>query len=728
MCGGSGTRLWPISRPFRPKQFVPLVGERTLFQETVARVSGLANMGGLVVVAGQRQGGWITEQLEGVDAHVILEPTGRDSAPAIAAAALHIAAVDPDGIAVVVASDHHIPDVAAFCATIERAAARAVEGRIVTLGIRPRAPSAAYGYIRPADGEEVCDVAAFVEKPDAETAARYIAEGYLWNSGNFIAQASTLVAELKAHAPDIARGTAAALADAGRTPHGLVLGDSFRTVPKLSIDYAVMEHTARASVVAAQLDWSDLGAWDAIHAALPKDDGGNALYGSAEAETARNSLVFNATGAHVVLDGVEGLNVVVDDDAILVSRLDRAQEIKEVVARIPERLRDIAVQTFDLRAQTERLEAWLFVRALPLWWTHGYDHDARMWREELDRDARLTAAPARARVQGRQTWVFGAAGGAGWNGPAAAAVAAGLQGMTRYAAYNRPLLRARIDRDGVAVDASHRIYDQTFAILALSASRLPDAEERALGLLDALEEHFPAHEGGLRENGDQPFQANAHMHLLECALAWVERSWSQRPWAPRSGASPRWRLWVDRIEALARDRLVENGALREFFDDGWTPLADDPLVETGHQFEWAWLLQKAHRSRGGRGVTPLADRLFRTGLKGIHRSGFAADHLDVRSGKLADRARLWPQTEWLKASLLLLEDADEEAAAAYRAEAARAVRALDRYLLADGLWRDKLKLEQGAFVSEPSPASSLYHITAAILQMRATLEATRGRP
>ena len=722
MCGGSGTRLWPISRPFRPKQFVSLVGERTLFQETVARVGPLAEGGGeLVVVAGARQGEWIAQQLEGRAAHVILEPTGRDSAPAIAAAAHHVAGLDPDGIAVVVASDHHIPDAEAFRDAIREAAERAAGGDIVTLGIRPRAPSSAYGYIQPADEAAVSAVAAFVEKPDAATAARYIASGYLWNSGNFIARARTLLDELELHAPDVASGTAEALRKATQTPHGTLLAPSFATVPKVSIDYAVMEHTERAAVVAAQLDWSDLGAWDAIHAALPKDDHNNALYGSAEAETARDSLVFNATGAHVVLDGVEGLNVVVDDDAILVSRLDRAQDVKQVVARIPERLRDIAAETFDLRAQAARLESWLFVRALPLWWSHGYDHEAGMWREELAADGRLTSVPARARVQGRQTWVFGAAGGAGWRGPWPTIVRAGVEGMRRYAAYDRPLLRSRIDRDGAAIDATHTIYDQAFAILALSASDLPDAEARALGFLDALEAHFPTHgEDGLRENGERPYQANAHMHLMECALAWVERSWTERPWASRADASPRWRAWVDRIERLARERMVVDGALREFFDSGWKPLADDPLVETGHQFEWAWLLQKAHRSRGGRGVAPIADGLFRTGLRGVHASGFAADHMDVRDGRLADRARLWPQTEWLKASLLLMEDAEPEAREAYRREAARALRALDRYLVADGLWRDKLQLDEGRFVVEPSPASSLYHITAAVLQMRAT--------
>lgn len=337
MCGGAGTRLWPASRPSRPKQFIPLTGDRSLFQETALRVADLARDGGvLIVVGGVAHREWIMTQLQeiGVEATVLLEPEPRDSAAAMAAAAVWTERRDPDGINVFVASDHHIPDDAAFRAAVRDGAEEAARDRIVTLGVRPTGPSSAYGYIRPA-GPGLAPVGAFVEKPDTETAARHVAEGYLWNSGNFIARAATLLDELRMHAPEVERAVRTALPQDGHSP--ITLNAAFGTAPKISIDYAVMEKTRRASVLPVDFAWSDLGAWDAVHASGQGDRGRHIL------EDADGCLVRAPEGILVVALGVRNLAIVVERDAVLVCDLERAQEIKRVV----DRLRDEAPNHLD---------------------------------------------------------------------------------------------------------------------------------------------------------------------------------------------------------------------------------------------------------------------------------------------------------------------------------------------------------------------------------------------
>ena len=713
MCGGAGTRLWPASRPSRPKQFLPLTGRLSLFQQTVERANGIAGARETVVVAGERQGGWLTGQLSalGVDATVILEPEGRESAAAVAVAAAHVAAADPGGVLVVLAADHHVPDAAAFREAVDTAAEAAADGRIVTLGIRPASPSEAYGYIRPATSDTVSDVGRFVEKPDRATAEGYVAQGYLWNSGNFIARADALVAELETHAPDVIAGARAALADTRTATHGRVLGEAFRQVPKISFDHAVMELTDRAAVVRAAFAWSDLGAWDAIHAALPQDPDGNAVEGDAVLVDVRGSLVRVGGGRFVALSGVDGLAVVVEDDAVFVSRLDRAQDVKRVVDELRIRARpeiDRAAPIFDVALTAERMTRWLHAAALPLWWSLGYDHERAMWRESLTPEGRPAGENRRARVQGRQTWVYATAAGTGWAGPAREVVAAGRRAIAVYAGEDG-CLRTLMSPEGAVLNDAVLLYDQTFVLLALAAASDlgEDTEGEALTLLDRLEERF-RHGTGFRETGGHPFQSNAHMHLFEAACAW----------AMRDGTSERWRALADEIAALAVDRFVdEAGFLREFFTADWQPApgADGEVVEPGHQFEWAWLLA---RWDGGR--LDAAHRLFEAGLRGVDPvRGAALDRMDTRLKPTTDRARLWHQTEWLKAALILHDHAPEVERPRFLEEAGRAAAILQRYLQTPvtGLWHDKLGGDD-TFANEPAPASSLYHIVSAIEQLR----------
>lgn len=325
MCGGAGTRLWPASRPSRPKPFLKLTGDRSLFQETVLRVAPLVREGRLIVVGGQAHARWIAAQLAEieVEAQVLLEPQARDSGPAMAAAAAWTRRLDPEGVNAFVASDHHIPDGEAFRAAVTEAAEEARRGRIVTLGVAPSFPASAYGYIKPT-GRGLSRVEAFVEKPDAAMAGRYILQGYLWNSGNFIVRAATLIEELGRHAPEMARAAEAALPP-GEAADQALLGEAFAQAPKLSIDYAVMEKTRLASVLEVHFQWSDLGAWDSLAAV----EGGGA--GTRVLQDAEGCVVRAAEGMVVAALGVRNLAIIAERDAVLVCDLGRAQNLKGVI-------------------------------------------------------------------------------------------------------------------------------------------------------------------------------------------------------------------------------------------------------------------------------------------------------------------------------------------------------------------------------------------------------------
>ncbi len=716
MCGGSGTRLWPASRPSLPKQFIPLAGNRSLFQETVARVAGLCQNGGeLVVVGGLSHKRAILDQLEeiGVSAVILLEPEGRDSSAAMAAAAEWTAQRAPEAINLFVASDHHIPDAEAFRQSVGKAASAAAQGRIVTLGVVPTEPSSAYGYIAPS-GPDLSAVSAFVEKPDQATARRYISEGYLWNSGNFIVRSDVLCQEISERAPAVSEAVRSAVAGAEIDGSCLTLGAGFKAAPKISIDYAVMEKTTRASVLPVRFEWSDLGAWDSVHASGEGDVGLHIL------EDSEGCLVRACDGVMVAAIGLRDVGIIVERDAVLVTDLKKSQDVKKVV----ERLRKLSPQHLDfpapeplesLEAGATRFAAWLRQSALPIWSTLGQAENGA-FEEVLGLDGRHISASRRARVQARQLQVYAEAGRQGWRGPWKAVVETGLDQLrTAYLRLDGQM-RTLLAADGSPLDETAMIYDQAFLIFALAsisnATAQPALEVEASAVRDLLLHQVDAH-GGLRESGSHPYQSNAHMHLLEAALAWEE-----------NGGGREWSAFADQIVHLARTRFIDagTGSLREFFDVEWSPAAgeDGRLVEPGHQFEWAWLLARYGRSRNDAGVLSDAWRLYESGLKGVDaKRGVAMDALNIDGSVRSPRSRLWPQTEWLKASLILATLNDDVRRAQCLEQAARAQRAVWRYLTPQGLWHDKM-LENGSFIDEPAPASSFYHIMAAYTQVKET--------
>lgn len=338
LCGGSGSRLWPASRDSRPKQFLALTGDDSLFQETLKRVSG-PDFDNPIVVTGQDYRFLVAEQLRqvGVTGDIVLEPCRRDSCAAIAAAAHLAVARDPDAAMLVLAADHAIPDVAAFLDHVRRGGAAAEAGRIVTFGMHPSRPATGYGYIHPGPAlaqPGVHAIAAFVEKPNAETAEAYVAAGYLWNSGNFLFKAQVFLDELDRLAPEIGRPVGEAVAAAHRDLDFLRLdAAAFGLAVAKSVDYAVMEKTALAAVVPSDFSWSDVGAWGAIWELAEKDADGNAAHGDAAFLDARNSYVHSPDRLTAVV-GLDDVVVVTTRDAVLVVAREQAEKVKAMVGRL----------------------------------------------------------------------------------------------------------------------------------------------------------------------------------------------------------------------------------------------------------------------------------------------------------------------------------------------------------------------------------------------------------
>jgi mannose-1-phosphate guanylyltransferase / mannose-6-phosphate isomerase len=341
LSGGSGTRLWPVSRESFPKQFWPLLSDRTMIQQTASRARA-EWFAAPLLVCNQEHRFVVAEQLReaGIaDARIVLEPVGRNSAPAVAAAALLVAEEDPDAVIWIMAADAEITHLDRLHEALQAAAAAAREGHVVTFGMQPTAPEIGYGYIEIGAAlpghARVHAVARFVEKPDAATAADYLAGGkHLWNSGMFVFTARTMLDELQTHAPEVLAAMRQAVAERRTDLDFIRLApDAFAASPNISLDYAIAERTRRAAVVPADLGWSDVGSWQALWELNKKDAAGNVTSGDVLLEGAENCYV-RSDGKLTAVLGLRDVVVVVTPDAVLAMDRARAQDLKKIVDRL----------------------------------------------------------------------------------------------------------------------------------------------------------------------------------------------------------------------------------------------------------------------------------------------------------------------------------------------------------------------------------------------------------
>ena len=356
LSGGSGSRLWPASRSKRPKQLLPLVDERTMFLTTVERAEALPNAGPPLVVCNEDHLPGIQQELTAADhrgAPVIVEPTGRNTAPATAAAALQLMKDGADPLMFVMPADHVIRNEEAFAEAVAVASRFADNGYLLTFGVEPSSPETGYGYIRYGDrlADGVRRVDAFKEKPDASTAEEYLASGhYLWNSGMFMFRASRFIDELAKHAPDVLTATRAAL-DAADVEGSVTRlhAKSFRAAPSISIDYAVMEHTDDAAVIPMHAGWSDVGSWSALWDIGRHDENGNVVKGDVEMIDVHHSYL-RSNGRLLAAIGVDDVVIVDTPDVTLVTRRDRSEDVKQIVERLREEDRsEIITDGCDVR-------------------------------------------------------------------------------------------------------------------------------------------------------------------------------------------------------------------------------------------------------------------------------------------------------------------------------------------------------------------------------------------
>ena len=724
MSGGVGSRLWPLSREDNPKQFHDLAGNGSMLSKTVrrlkARVEGETPV---FVIASERHAALVRDDLAGLDIDgAIFEPTGRNTAAAVAVAAMHALALYGDDLVLVVPSDHEISTDHQFWATIERGVPAALAGRLVVFGIRPVHPETGYGYIETAaSGDvDVADVARFVEKPDLQRAEAYLAAGnFYWNAGIFLFRAGTMRDAFLRLRPDIWNGVEAAFRAANREVSGLYLPLApYEAVPSTSIDYAVVERLHGIAMVRASFRWNDLGSWQSLLDVGPSDGDGNVVVGDIVALDCENSYL-RSDGRLVTAIGLRDMAVVSTADATFVAPVSHSQHVKKIVeeleknGRLETRYTPSQDRVLRNGAWMPRVRHWLFEEALPVWSSLAIDTRHGGYYEALGFDGRPVLRPKRMRTMARQIFAFSVAKLYGWDGPADRLVAHGVEfisakGRTPGGGWVRTLAI-----DGTVVDPTEDAYDHACVLLALAhAHRAGNTEALRLGeetfafLDEALEDHNMR--GFLETSQGQGLRrTNPHMHLLEAFLAWHEAT-GNRQYLRRAA----------RIIDLFRSHFfdADSWTIGEYFDDDWKPATGEKgqWTEPGHHFEWAALLVEFARQSGQKDLIGFARKLYASAIaNGLNRATGLAYGAVSRDGIPLERtSRSWPQTEAIKAAMAL----DDTGGPDLKPEIEARVGRLFRWHLDPaprGLWLDLID-ERGRSLATDAPASIFYHIVTAL--------------
>jgi len=628
LCGGGGTRLWPLSTSRRPKQFLSLSGSRSMLAETAARVSDPTRFSRPLAIGTARHANLLRDCLP--SANILLEPVGRNSAPPIAAACLLSA---HDELLLILPADHHIEDVPAFLKAIEIGAQAAESGQIVTFGIEPDHPATGYGYIEAGEGEQTRPVVRFVEKPDHDTATTYLSTGrFFWNAGIFLFRAGVMMEALKTHAPDILAGVRTALKD------GSLDRAAFTAVRSESIDYAVLERARNITVVPISMGWSDLGDFRALHAAGAELSADGVVAHGRVATTDTSNAYIRGEGVQVAVHGLDDVAVIATPESVLVTRLSAAAGIKAVTG---------ALQDFGMLAvrldQRAWLQDWLWDRVMPTWVGLAVDVDNGGLVENIGLDgAPRRCETRRGRIAPRQLFSFARAKRMGWNpdGVCDSVIEAALHFLKGKGLASDGGWAHKFNGDSTIQDGARDLYDHAF--IALAGSELAAlGDGRGLALASeafAIIDSFfvdRAH-GGWHDSETAPGlkRANPHMHLLEASLAHYE--------AVHDPAS------LKRIQTLTVlfERWMfdpATGALIEEFKPDWSRL-ETQRIEPGHCYEWAFLLSEVERLTG-RDTASWQRRLIDYAEGQGMQEGLALDVVGAEEASY----RLWPQLERIRA-------------------------------------------------------------------------------
>lgn len=728
LCGGSGSRLWPLSRALAPKQFHNLTCTKTMLVSTLDRVSNRKEMELFAparVVGASKFAGEISEQCRISKAEVgsiILEPLMRDTSAAIAAAIADLSDSDPNKIILVLPSDHHVSDVDGF-ANIMRTAAESVEesGGIMTIGIQPTRPETQFGYIERGKGEgPVYEIIAFREKPDEETAKKFLASGsFFWNGGIFMFKVSDMVAEFKRQQAGIWKHTKKAF-EMGKTVGNLLYLDGyhFSQCDKVSIDFGIMENANTIRTTVADFDWSDVGSWNQLHEVTDQDANNNVLIGDVITHEVHNSYI-RAHDRPVAVAGLDDIVVVSQPDALMIVHREKSYLVKDLHKKIadtnwpPKTMNGSGKQI----PYVQELSDWLFGNSLSYWAKHGFDYSLGGAHEALDYDGSVVdQGKKRLRVIPRQIYCYAKALELGWN-------EAECQKIVNHCAHTLTSTGWHKDGgfihlynlDGTVQDDTRDMYDQCFVLLGFAtmwkATKSPLAKEWGEKTLLFMDEQMadPVY-GGYFETPEKSGRrrANPHMHFFEAMITWYQAT-EDKTYLDRAA----------KIVELFKTKFFDydNWRLHEMFDATWKPLEDGTnKVEPGHQYEWVWLLLNYAKLSDDNSVKEYARKLYATALSFGHhpKTDGVAQFVEADGSDLSPIARTWCQTEALKASIAMEQ-------AGMNHDGNLQIRMLDqlynRYLTTscEGGWYDAINSD-GQIVSTDMPSSTFYHIFCAIVE------------
>ena len=707
LCGGVGTRLWPLSTPATPKQFLPLTTHRSMIEETAFRFSKSLrsdlNFTHPLVIGSKPHESLIATALP--KARKILEPMGRNSAPAVAAASL---VNDPDDLVLILPADHDIRDVPAFQQAIALAAEAAEAGAIVTFGVQPSHPATGYGYIKAEHGDAMIKtVEEFVEKPDFVTAESYLKAGsYYWNAGIFLFKAGIMSDALQQFAPEVLTGTQRAMRPfEGNTMH--LDPEAFSESPSISIDYAVMEKAENVKTVPVQMGWSDVGGYRALHDLLTEEETAN--YSSGPVFTTDSEgLYVRSEGPAIAVNGVSNLVIIATENEVMITPTSDDAAVKKLGAEVQNKRAQLGFSG----ALKRRAKDWLW-QAFETWSEKAWDEGNGGFVEQLDLDGNPDlGADRRVRVQARQVYSFAQAIELGWpnTDTAKSLVERGLDYLDGQLRHPDGGWVHTTTADGTPIDQRRDLYDHAFIILAGSAAY--KATGSALGLKLAqdamafIDTHMKDHSfGGWHEAlpARLPRRSNPHMHMLEAMLAYYNATGDLAA-LDRAGEC------VTLFEKYFFDPATN--VLSEFFEQDWT--TTDPSAETvfepGHHYEWANLLFM-HEQASGHDSLSWRRRLIRhVDANGLNaETGFAINALRANREIANPNSRLWHQLEMFRAYLL-----HPGVASRARSEAVLE-QILETYLdqAPIGGWVDEVDAT-GAPIAQAIPASMLYHTVTAL--------------